>query len=124
MPVLGLIASYFVGKSLLDIVKKVVLIPSALIVMGLVVSAIVFFFSAIVTVYNLINDFLKFAPSTDGISIKFYSFLNAIGIIDALIIVMPLIMSALVYLLVSVLFDRTLKFAMFLFYLLKSGIEK
>ena len=105
---LAFIAGFLLNKNLLGIAIKVLYYAIFISVVGLVMSSYSFLITALAQIFNVVSHFLTLVSSGSGSGGQsmaiFWGLLSAVGFTPALNASMPLIMSAISFVFVRILF--------------------
>jgi len=119
--ILGFITGLVGLKSL----KKLLLIPMAISIVGIVLSFYYFIIQAILSLYNQVSDFLALIVNNKNSSISdyIYNIATSLGLFDGLYAGLPFIYSSLTFVLISFVYKYTIKVVSTLFYFSKTFLE-
>ena len=119
--ILGFITGLVGLKSL----KKLLLIPMAISIVGIVLSFYYFIIQAILSLYNQVSDFLALIVNNKNSSISdyIYNIATSLGLFDGLYAGLPFVYSSLIFVLVSFVYKYTIKVVSTLFYFSKTFLE-
>lgn len=117
------ILSFIFGLVGLKTLKKLILLPLGVILLGVVLSFFYFVTSGLTTVYNTINNLISYTPPGDGFTSFFYSVANSLGVIDGFQIGLPFVFTSIVFVLIKFLYSYFLEALSFLFKLAKTFLE-
>jgi len=119
--ILGFITGLVGLKSL----KKLLLIPMAITIVGIVLSFYYFIVQAILNLYNQISDFLALIINNKNSSVSdyIYNIATSLGLFDGLYAGLPFVYSSLIFVLVSFVYKYTIKAVSSLFYFSKTFLE-
>jgi len=113
---------YVAGLVGLKALKKIILIPMAISVVGMVLSFYYFVISAIVSVYNQVHDFFDVLISNKNPAVSdfIYNLASSIGLLDGIYAGLPFIYSSIAFFLMSILYKYTIEVIKTLFYVSKT----
>lgn len=117
------ILSYILGLVGLKSLKRLLLLPLAIFITSMILAFYYYLVTTIVTIYNLINEFINYAPQNDTFIYYFYAFANNVGITDGLTAGLPFIFSSLVFVLSKILYTHTVDIIKTLFFVAKTFLE-
>lgn len=120
---MGQILAYILGLVGLKSLKKMLLLPLGVFIVTMILAFYYYLITTIVTLYNLVNDFINYIPQNDSFIYYFYAFANNVGITDGLTAGLPFIFSSLVFVLSKILYQHTVDIIKTLFFVAKTFLE-
>ncbi len=114
---------FFFGLVGLKTLKKLILLPLAVILLGVILSFFYFVTSGLTTVYNTINNLISYTPSDDGFSSIVFAAANSLGVIDGFQNGLPFVFTSIIFVLIKFLYSYFLEALSFLFKLAKTFLE-
>ncbi|MGE4456225.1 MAG: hypothetical protein AB7E13_04780 [Arcobacteraceae bacterium] len=115
--------AFIAGKLTKETLKKAVIIPVAFTIFGFVFAFWSFLINTLLFAVNLIHNLLNYTPPANTIIGYFYSVSSSIGIIDGFNMAFPVLSTALMTIIFVLLFEKTIKVAMAIFYIIKSILD-